>query len=203
MQPYPSGLKHVIVKDMQIRKKLFIGLGIPAPLAKVIGRVLRPIIDPDQKGVVTPENYHVTLLDLGFVNEDELPSIFEAMESVTLDLLPIESHFTAIERFDAAHQKNSLALVGDPSDTLLAAHNAIGHALGYRFPDRKSFRPHVTLAHLRTTALLPGAEEALPRKVNFEESFDYVHVYESTLVDGRHVYLPLASYELLDPESKV
>ena len=188
---------------MQIRKKLFIGLGIPGPLAKVIGRVLRPIIDPDQKGVVAPENYHVTLLDLGFVNEDELPSIFEAMETVTLELLPIEVHFTAVDRFDAAHQKNSLALIGDPSDTLLAAHNAIGHALGYRFPDRKSFRPHVTLAHLRTTELLPGAEGVFPRKVNFEESFDYVHVYESTMVEGKHVYLPLASYELLDPESKV
>ena len=177
-------------------KRLFVGIPLSAPFMKRLSREQEvfhtwPVI-PTRK-----ENLHVTVLFLGFVAEENLDEILPAIEAATQGIHPFELHFDRIGYFPNELHPTAIFLYGQEDQTLLALRRNLDRELGYLVPDKKSFRPHVTLGKIRR-----GKFEALVDKprcekiVNFVEPISSIALFESTTEDGKRVYLPLAEFPL-------
>lgn len=177
-------------------KRLFIGLSLSSPLVKRLMREIEafkdwPII-PTRK-----QNLHVTVLFLGFVAEENLDEILPSIERAVEDVDAFELHFDHIGFFLADKEPTAIHLFGKNNDALLLLCQNLDRELGYLVPEKKSFRPHVTLAKIRR-----GKFEALPekpgldKKVNFVEPVSSVTLFESTTEEGKRVFLPLAEFPL-------
>lgn len=177
-------------------KRLFVGIPLSSPLTKRLVREQElfhtwPVI-PTRK-----ENLHVTVLFLGFVAEENLDEILPAIEAATQGIHPFELHFDRIGYFPDVLHPTAIFLYGQEDANLLAVRQNLDRELGYLVPEKKSFRPHVTLGKIRR-----GKFEALETKpecekaVNFVEPISSVVLFESTTEDGKRIYLPLAEFPL-------
>lgn len=177
-------------------RRLFVGIPLSERLQKRLSSEIArfeslPII-PTRRG-----NFHITLLFLGFVNEERIPEIVEALDDAVINIDSFEVDLSEIRPEPNATHPTMVWFVGEPSVALVELRNAVANALAYLTPESKSFRPHVTLAKIRR-----GKYEALEVKPKFEkplhviEPVDSIVLFESTTVDGKRVYLPLAEFPL-------
>lgn len=181
---------------MNRTKRLFVGLSLSSSFTKRLGRETEafrdwPII-PTRK-----ENLHVTVLFLGFVAEENIDEILPALEEAVKGVSSFELRFHSIGYFPDNEHPTMVLLNGDDEPMLLRLRQNLDRELGYLVPEKKSFRPHITLGKLRR-----GKFEALPekpsfdKKVNFVEPISFITLYESTAVNGKRMYLPLAEFPL-------
>ncbi|MFZ1654982.1 MAG: RNA 2',3'-cyclic phosphodiesterase [Candidatus Moraniibacteriota bacterium] len=181
---------------MLITRRLFIGIPLSSRLHKrlesEVSRFERFPIIPTRKG-----NFHVTLIFLGFVNEEEIPRIMSALEEAVADTEPFELDFSMIQPEPNDEHPSMIWLTGDTSPALVLLRNAVASALDYLTPASKTFRPHILLAKVRR-----GKFEALDTKPEFTkplhiiESVDTITLFESTTDAGKRAYLPLAEFPL-------
>lgn len=177
-------------------RRLFVGLSLSDALRKRLrqetvmweGLPLFPI---------HPNNWHVTLLFLGFVPEIEIPLMSERLDQSVADLPAFELVFTAICLAPDVEHPSMVWLAGEPHDTARQLRQNIEHALGYRAPEHKSFRPHVTLARVRRArfrALVP--RPTIEKSVRLVEPIEAVTLFESVLDEGKRIYQPLLTVPL-------
>lgn len=177
-------------------KRLFIGIKLSSLLAKRLIREMGafanwPII-PTRK-----ENLHVTVLFLGFVAEENLAEILPAIERAIEGIHPFELRFHQLGYFPNNEHPTALFVFGEESEELLRLRKNLDQELGYLVPEKKSFRPHITLGKIRR-----GKFEALPEKPNFDKSVNFVEpvsslaLFESTTEDGKRIYLPIEEFPL-------
>lgn len=181
--------------SMLITRRLFVSVPLSDRLQKRLSAEVSqwktyPVIP------TRPGNFQVTLLFLGFIMEEEIPRIIEALEDAVVDIEPFELHLTEIKAEPDEHP-TMVWFSGEPSEELLRLRNQVAESLDYLSPGSKSFRPHVTLAKVRR-----GKFEALETKPDFSktlnvvESVDSITLFESTTENGKRVYLPLAEFPL-------
>lgn len=181
---------------MLITRRLFVAIPLSDRLQKRLESEISrfkdfPII-PTRKG-----NFHVALLFLGFILEDEIPRIIEALEDMVVDIEPFEIDLSEICAEPSNDHPTTIRFNGEDSVALTNLRNAVADTLDYLTPASKSFRPHVTLAKIRR-----GKYEALETKPDFTrtlhviEPIDTIALFESTTVDGQRAYLPLAEFPL-------
>lgn len=177
-------------------KRLFVGIALSSPLEKRLLREMEsfenwPII-PTRKG-----NLHVTVLFLGFTAEENLPDILAALDRAVEGVSAFELRFNSIGYFPDVIHPTALYLFGEENAILLKLRQQLDQELGYLVPEKKSFRPHVTLGKIRR-----GKFEALPEKPNFDKQVNFVEpvssitLFESTTVDGKRVFLPIEEFSL-------
>lgn len=177
-------------------KRLFVGLSLSSLLTKRLGRETEafrdwPII-PTRK-----ENLHVTMLFLGFVAEENLDEIIPCIEEAVKGVGSFELRFNRIGYFPDDEHPTMVFLYGEDDPMILKLRQNLDRELGYLVPEKKSFRPHITLGKLRR-----GKFEALAEKPNFDkavnlvEPVSFVTLFESTSVNGKRTYLPLAEFPL-------
>lgn len=177
-------------------RRLFVGIPLSLRLQKRLSSEIAhfehlPII-PTRNG-----NFHITLMFLGFINEEGIPDIIEALEDAVVDIEPFEVDLSEIRAEPNAEHPTMIWFAGEASEALVGLRNAVANALAYLTPESKSFRPHVTLAKIRR-----GKYEALESKPEFDktlhviEPVDSIALFESTTVDGKRAYLPLAEFPL-------
>lgn len=177
-------------------RRLFVGIPLSERLQKRLSSEIArfehlPII-PTRKG-----NFHVTLMFLGFVNEEGIPEIVEALEDAVAGVEPFEVDLSEIRAEPNDEHPTMIWFAGDASEALTHLRNTVTEALEYLTPASKSFRPHVTLAKIRR-----GKFEALEEKPEFGkplhviEPVDSIALFESATVDGKRAYLPLAEFPL-------
>lgn len=181
---------------MLTTRRLFVGIPLSARLRKRLSSEMTrfeslPIIP------TRTDNVHITLIFLGFVNEEEIPNIVNALEDVALDFSPFEIDLSEIRAEPNNEHPTMIWFAGEASETLVELRNAIATALAYLTPASKTFRPHVTLAKIRR-----GKYEALETKPEITKPFhviepvDAIVLFESTTLDGKRAYLPLAEFPL-------
>lgn len=181
-----------------VTKRLFVGLSLSPVLMKRLVREMEvlaewPII-PTRK-----QNLHVTMLFLGFVAEENLSDIVSRLEVAVQDIPPFELHFDRIGYYPDQDEANltQVRLYGEEHPVLLTLRQNLDRELGYLVPEKKSFKPHVTLGKVRR-----GQFEALPEKPNFEKKVNFVEpvscvsLFESTTENGKRVFVPLADFPL-------
>jgi 2'-5' RNA ligase len=157
--------------------RLFIGLPILAELANALARHARTI--PLAKARWTaPENYHLTLVFLGEVAEQRLPSIENELKE--LDLSPFPMRLTNLNIFPRA---GVLIAEVDRTHRLLQLQAQIVSRMarcGF-VPEERPYHPHITLARFHGPLRLSDGQRTLSSSLRRTFNADTINLYRSNL----------------------
>jgi RNA 2',3'-cyclic 3'-phosphodiesterase len=176
----------------------FIALDLPLQVKDVLSDIVCRISSQrDDLRCVKPANLHLTLRFLGDVDVDRLPGIGEAIRGVGRRCHPIKCALGPIGAFPKLTHARVLwvGLSGDLSG-LNELHRAVETGVsGVGFaPERRPFKPHLTLARARREPVsLSDSTEPGP-----EASFCLTHLslYQSDLCPGGARYTALETVRL-------
>ncbi len=173
-------------------RRLFVGIPLSAALRKRLASIAKGF-EGEAFLPVRPENYHVTLMFLGFVSEEHIFEITEKVEEAVSGMAPFELRFSGITAVDDPADPKQFWLSGEPSAGLKALRENLEKAFQSFMSEKKAFRPHVTLFKIkrsewRALGEVPKVEQPL----NLVEPVETVALFESTVIDGKR------SYEIID-----
>lgn len=177
-------------------RRLFIGIPLSPELKKRLRREMAPW--PKEAVLQTAEdNLHVTLLFLGFVHEEDVPKMCAIVGEVCKNLPAFELSFTSLRLLDDDEHPKMILLSGEPSEELKNVREAMEKAFSAFITEKKSYRPHVTLAKIKKQKWLALTNKPkLKDNVLFVEPVDAVCVFESLVIDGKRRYEPIDTFML-------
>jgi 2'-5' RNA ligase len=134
--------------------RLFVACEVPEDVKDVIGNVIDQLRARSGTAVrwIRPEGVHVTLKFLGEVHVKKLPAVKLAVQEAVVGHSPFELEFSNIGTF-GGREGLRLMWVGIAGDVLrlealVRAVNAALAVVGFE-PERRPFRPHLTLGRVR------------------------------------------------------
>ncbi len=134
--------------------RLFVACEVPDDVKDTIGEViegLRQKSGPDVRWI-RPEGVHVTLKFLGEVPTKKLPAVKLAIQEAVVGHSPFELEFSTIGTFGGREGLRIMwvGIAGDVLrlEALVRAVNAALAVVGFE-PERRPFRPHLTLGRVR------------------------------------------------------
>jgi RNA 2',3'-cyclic 3'-phosphodiesterase len=178
------------------RLRLFVALDLPDAAVGALARFRDAAADPAVWRPLDAATFHVTLAFLGHRPEGDVALVgevlsgLEARGPVALELgdgLLLPPRRARVLTVTLADETGSLgALQAEVSEGLAAA--------GVYTPETRPFRPHVTVARIRSGAPVPRALESEPDPVAFRAGG--VVLYRSRPGPGGARYEPLVSRRL-------
>lgn len=163
-----------------MKHKIFISINIP-------DKIKKRLVQATDKWRGLPvkwtreANLHVTLVFLGYVDEDSIGEICEAVGRACGKSDAFDITFDKIELFPSKIEPRMIALTGEASDQLKDLVNDIEDALGASSSKKKTFCPHVTLGRIQKFKW-----EALEEKPAVSEKFALTVAVESVEVMASH-----------------
>jgi RNA 2',3'-cyclic 3'-phosphodiesterase len=148
--------------------RLFVALELPEPAVAALDRFARAGADPEVWRLVPPESLHVTLAFLGSTDADLVPAIAEALDaggSVAPRLALGDALLLPPRR--ARVLSAALDDVDGTLGTLQARVSDALEGIGAYAPEKRPFRPHVTVARLRPRAQAPRSVSVEPEPLEF------------------------------------
>jgi len=181
--------------------RLFIGLDVPWQIRRNLELVLEHLKPTAEIAWSRLDNLHVTTKFIGEWPESRLDSLKAALAPVrrTGELKIV---IRGIGWFPNPHNPRVLfaGIQAPPEVAALAAETeSVCEALGIP-AERRDFRPHLTLARIRTPKPLFELKQtiaALPDDRFGEFRATEFHLYNSELRPGGSIYTKLASYSLI------
>ncbi len=145
---------------------------------------------------VNSDNFHITMVFLGEVDQARLKAIVEAVQAALLDENPTDFVFTRIDAFTRGSE-HLIYAAGDSVDARLKSiyislYEAI-KSLGFTL-DRRRFKPHITLLRRAITTSEPKRRMA-PLRI----PIDAIVLYESRREHGHLRYIELERFLLVKP----
>ena len=134
--------------------RLFVACEVPDEVKQAIGEVIETLRGRSGNAVrwIRPEGVHVTLKFLGEVPVKQLPAIKLAIQEATVGHSPFELEFSSIGTFGGREGLRIMwvGIAGDVLrlEALVRAVNAALAVVGFE-PERRPFRPHLTLGRVR------------------------------------------------------
>jgi 2'-5' RNA ligase len=181
--------------------RLFVALDLPPEARAALARFRDTAVDPAVWRPVGDEALHLTLAFLGHRPEEDvavagglidgLPAAAPPLRLAGALLLPPRR-----ARVLCAAVKDEEGLLGELQATAAAALAGAG----LYTPERRPFRPHATVARLRSGARAPAAVEGAPDPLAFAGAA--VTLYRSHLARGGARYEALASRRLVPAPSR-
>ncbi len=125
--------------------RLFFGLELPEALRARIGALAGGI---DRARFVAPEYLHITLRFIGEVDEPTLQDIALAADGIRFEPVPVT--LAGAGHFESRNRVTAVWLGVEPCAPLVGLRDRIETALVRSGlpPERRKFRPHVTVARL-------------------------------------------------------
>lgn len=130
--------------------RLFVGIGMPLPIQDRLRRLRSAI--PGARWV-DQENLHLTLRFIGEVSGHDAEDVHLALQRIDAD--PFDLTLRGLGHFENGGDPTQLWADVEPSQRLLRLQEKVDSALrrsGVPF-EKRSFRPHVTLARLKAPPL--------------------------------------------------
>lgn len=179
-----------------MKRKIFISINIPDKVKKRLMKTMEKWQDLPVKWT-KEANLHITLLFLGYVDEETLLEICQKVRDTmeNEDIFDIE--FNKIEPFPSASDPKMVVLTGLDNVNLLRINEKIEKELNIFTSAKKSFRPHITLGRGRKHKW-----EALENKPSILEDFplvitaETIDVMASDFGDGNSEYTIIESCPL-------
>ena len=171
--------------------RLFVALDLPAAARAALARFRDAAADPAVWRPLGDQSFHVTLAFLGHRPEEDVErvaGVLDALPPWTAPELALADGLLLPPR-RARVLTVALADAGRTLGPLQAAVSAALAAAGLYEPEARPFRPHVTVARLRTGARAPRALGVQPEPLAFTAGA--VTLYRSQLRRGGAVYEPL------------
>jgi len=157
---------------------------------------------------VKPANIHITLHFLGDVLQERIPSIEQALESVTRLMPAFTCQLAGMGAFPNMRRPRVIWVgIQDTESRLELLHTALGEALttiGFR-PERRPFSPHLTLGRVsrRATAAEIQDLSSVLRQTDIGDlgplPIQEVILFRSDLTPSGPIYAPLARHTLATP----
>jgi len=149
---------------------------------------------------VAPQNLHVTVKFLGDVAEGDMAAVCEAVTEAVAAVAPFDFTVRGLLARPSAGRKLQMLWAGvdEPTGQLAAAFDALQAALEpLGFPrERRAFRPHVTLARIKSVPDPAGLRAAAGNHAETpfgEKTAEAFTVYQSDLRPAGPIYTPLAA----------
>ena len=179
-------------------KRLFIGIPIHSTEALQIRETWRKDekLNPNVLKWSDPDNWHITLVFLGFTQETEIGLLKQLIEESYTDISSFSTRLKGIGVFPNTHNPKVLWLGIEDIQPLMSAQARLVELLqlhGFAF-DNKPLKPHLTLARIRNAGHLTSFESLLSRYQYFTSGpleINQVILYESVQTISGPVYRPL------------
>jgi len=143
-----------MTESPQDQVRLFVACEVPDDVKRDISEVIESLRGRSQNAVrwIKPEGVHVTLKFLGEVPVKKLPAVKLAIQEAVVGHSPFELEFSNIGTF-GGREGLRIMWVGVAGDVLrlealVRAVNAALAVVGFE-PERRPFRPHLTLGRVR------------------------------------------------------
>jgi 2'-5' RNA ligase len=181
------------------RARLFVAADLPERIREGLGEWARERLAPTpQLRLVAPANLHVTLCFLGWRQEAEIDALSQLTAGSARS--PCELSLAALTWLPARRPRVAALDVVDAGGRLADLQRALSDELesraGYE-PESRPFRPHVTVARVRSGARLPRRvrpQPPPPRLGSFRASA--LTLYRSRLGRGGASYEPVTRVAL-------
>ncbi|MCK4635551.1 MAG: RNA 2',3'-cyclic phosphodiesterase [Candidatus Moranbacteria bacterium] len=191
-----------------MKRKLFLGIDIDSHLKKMLDQIVKKNDENLPIKWYRKESYHITLIFLGWVDEDLVIELSEKFRQACAEFSSFDIQF---EKIKLAYKNNTqennpcdakmIWLEGKASEELKELQKMLEESLDIHYIDKKSFRPHVTLGRMRAKQW--AKLEKFPNlEKDFEVSMDVMSItlFESGSKEGSPDYTPIDVFELGDFE---
>jgi 2'-5' RNA ligase len=134
--------------------RLFVACEVPDDVKETIGEVIVNLREKSGSAVrwIKPDGVHVTLKFLGEVPTRKLPAVKLAIQEAVVGHSPFELEFSTIGTFGGREGLRIMwvGIAGDVLrlEALVRAVNAALAVVGFE-PERRPFRPHLTLGRVK------------------------------------------------------
>lgn len=182
---------------MNKTRRLFVGIPLSALLRK---RLTQEMQGWPKEAVLrtAPDNLHVTLFFLGFVQEEQIPEACAKVGEACRGIGSFELVFDGMRFSDDGEAPKMIWLAGGANDDLRRLLEAIEKEFSSFVAEKKAYRPHVTLAKIKKSRWLKLAEKPkLKESFSVIEPVDTVAVFESLSLDGKRRYEPIDTFPLI------
>lgn len=143
---------------------------------------------------VAPENVHITLVFLGSQPAGRVDEICAAADEAARSLPPFELSLEGLHLFPNPKEPRIISLeIAGAVGQLKRLHESLaGELRGRGFPvESRPFRPHITLARIKSMRGLPGLRQLVASHQRLSAialPVDRITLYQSTLTSAGPVY---------------
>jgi RNA 2',3'-cyclic 3'-phosphodiesterase len=179
------------------RVRAFVAVSPPLEVRRALLSAVRGLPVAGEVRWVKPENVHLTLKFLGDVAEEDLARVADTLESVCQRHEAFEAAPSGFGAFPSSRRARILwAGVGEGAGRLTAlAHDVQRSLESLSFePEKRPYKPHLTLGRARGRPAVLGAAGITPPGLGFP--VNSVELVESVLGEAGATYSTLASRAL-------
>jgi 2'-5' RNA ligase len=182
---------------MNKTRRLFVGIPLSAALRKRLTQEMQTW--PKEAVLRTAEeNLHVTLFFLGFIQEEHVGVICAQVGEVCKEVESFELVFEGMRFMENEESPKMIWLAGEANDALKILVEKIEKAFSSFVTEKKSYRPHITLAKIKKSKWLKLSEKPrLKEALSLIEPVDTIAVFESLSIDGKRRYEQIDTFPLL------
>ena len=184
-------------------RRIFIAINLPENIKKKLAAFQEQFLGTPAKWT-RPDNFHITLLFLGNVQEEEIPQIIEKVQAATESVEAFTLDLNRITFFP--EQKIPPRMIwarGEPVEELTALQKKISSSLS-QFSEvadenNKNFTPHITLARVNQwefRQIDPEEREVINEDIFLKIPVNSIEIMESELRKGGSAYSVLQSFNL-------
>ena len=185
-----------------MRRKVFIGIDLDGHVKQMLAKTTKKWQNLPIKWHKT-DGLHIALFSIGWVNEDDVFDISDAIRSVTAEtesfVLEFDKITTKSKKSESDNIKNAqiVRLEGKPSEELKNLFEQIQKALKLPTVKKKNFKPIVTLGRMRAKAW-QELKEFPEIETRFPVIMDVfgVTLFESVNIEGEWQIVPIDVFEL-------
>jgi 2'-5' RNA ligase len=189
-------------------KRLFVGVRVSVQTANAIAATAESLqrrardAGIDVKWVA-PVSYHVTLKFLGFVREDAIGAVRDALDEALVGALPRKFRTARLGAFPSLDKASVLwaGIDGNPLDDIAARIETAMTGIGFA-RETRAFHAHVTLGRLRETRSVRDLVLPLSEQMFSDTRIDGVTLFESETKSSGSVYRDLHRVAFKSPESR-
>ncbi len=184
--------------------RMFLAVDLNDSILDALGQVRRQLDDPQAKiRWVARANQHVTMQFLGDVADDAIPDICNAAGEATGRIEPFDFEVTGVTCVPPAGRQLRMiwAMIADSSGGLSRLQDELSSNLadlGFK-PEKRPFRPHLTLARVKhigdVNAMRQAAEAYASAEFGLQRAAELV-AYSSKLTPDGSVYTPISRSRL-------
>jgi 2'-5' RNA ligase len=189
---------------MNQRRRIFIAINIPQNIKNLLKNYPKKWPDLPVKWV-KPENLHITLSFIGYVNNDELLDICKTVNDVVLKSQPFSIGLKEICYGPLGKMPPRMVwVIGEKNEQLNILKNNLEKSLNgksYFSPENKNFIPHITLGRIKQwefRRMEPDEIDDIREEIDAIFSVDSIEIMESHLKRGGAEYAVLESIPLGD-----
>ena len=184
-----------------MQRKVFIGIDLDPHVKNMLVKATRKWHNLPIKWH-KEVSLHISLIPIGWVNEDDVFDISDAIESVTDTTNNFDISFTKIVTIAKNNSKNPkdaqlVRLEGEDSDNMRVLFEKLEGELGMPVIKKKHFKPLVTLGRMRAKKW-QELEEFPDININFPMTMDVFNItlFENVQIDEKWTVEPVNVFEL-------